>query len=312
MKRVGSKISSYIKIAVLAMIMVSGVFIVLAQPTRAVDMPAYRLQISPSQTDLGELEPGQSYSRNFKVQNTGSESLDYQVTIAPYSVYGQEYNQDFTNPNSFTEITDWITVTTTEGTVPAGESVNVEYIIEVPANAPAGNQNAAVIVAMVNENATADDTGIQTIKQIAHPLYANITGNTIKTAEIIENKLSSFLFEPPVVATSVVKNTGNIYTLASYTLEVRNLFGDKVVYTNNEQPDTMIIFPETERYNEVVWENAPQLGIFKVKQTITIFDEENTVEKLVFLCPIWFLCVIIAFIAILIFMIVSRILKRRA
>lgn len=280
-------------------------------PARAADVPAYRLQVSPTQNDLGEIEPGETYTGELKVQNTGSEGFDFKVEVAPYTVQSDQYDPDFTTVNEYTEIADWIKLSTEDGHVDPDGQTEVSYTIDVPKDAPGKAQSAALLVSLVTEGAS-DKTSIQTVQQAAYLIFANIAGETRKTAEITENRVPSFLFQPPLIASSKVKNTGNIYTVAEYTLEVKSFFGGKDVFTTPEEDRKEIIFPGTERYNEVSWEGAPQIGLFKVKQTVKIFDEVSEVEKVVFLCPLWFLILIIAIIGVIIFWIVSRILKRKS
>ena len=83
---------------------------------------------------------------------------------------------------------------------------------------------------------------------------------------------------------------------------VKPLFSDEEVYTNIEEPMTSLILPETERYNTQSWEEAPMFGIFRVKQTIEIFGDVSTNERLVLFCPLWLLFIIIfAIILVIIF-----------
>lgn len=274
-------------------------------------VPEYRLQISPAQNNLGELQPGETYTGTFRVQNTGQKPYQYNTEVTPYSVQGEKYEPLFNTTNQYTLMQDWVTIDGGEGEVQPGEETEVKYTIEVPRDAPAGNQNAAIAVTMLDDS-VASESGIKTIQQASFIMFSNIAGETRETAEIVNNKVPSFLFAPPVTASSVVKNTGNVYTVAEYTLDVKSFFGGKDVFTTPEEDRKEIIFPDTERYNEVSWEGAPQIGLFKVKQTVKIFDEVSEVEKVVFLCPLWFLILIIAIIGVIIFWIVSRILKRKS
>lgn len=277
----------------------------------AENTPDYRLQISPTQGAFEDLEPGNQYSNYFEIQNTGNKELDFELELAPYSVTNDKYDPDFSTTSKFSEIVDWITLSEESGSVEPGNVAKIEYEINVPDDAPAGGQNAAIIIRATNVDEAETPTAIQTIKQVSYIIYSNVSGETKEAGSISSNKVPSFLFSPPVVTTSVVKNEGNVYTRASYTLEVKSFFGGNTVYTNAESPDTLVILPDTERYNEVSWEGAPQIGLFKVKQTVKIFDEVSEVEKVVFLCPIWFLVLIIAIIGVAIFWIVSHILKRK-
>ncbi len=279
--------------------------------TVAATVPDYRLQISPTQANFESLKPGEQYRKYFEIQNTGQKGFKYEISIAPYSVTNESYSPDYTVSNGYTEIKDWITIDQPTGYVEAGERFKVEYTINVPNDAPGGGQNASIMVEMVNPDDGLNDSGIIASKQVAYIIYSNVEGTTRRTGEIVTNKVPSFLFDPPVVVSSTVENSGNIYTRASYILEVKAFFGGNTVYTNADDPATLVILPESRRYNELTWEGAPQLGLFKVKQTVKIFDEESVVEKIVFLCPLWFIFAIILFLAIAIFWIINRIRHRK-
>ena len=92
-------------------------------------------------------------------------------------------------------------------------------------------------------------------------------------------------------------------------LQVWPLFSDEEICTNEEQPETSLILPETERYHAQSCA-LPSVGIFKAKQTVKIFGEESIVEKMVIVCPIWLLFIIFFVIAAIIIWIVVRVQKR--
>ena len=273
------------------------------------DAPEYRIAITPTQKNLGDLEPGEEYTGEFEIRNTGKQKFDYKVSFAPYSAVGVNYDADFATETQYTDIARWISVDQESGSLDSDGRVTLKYAVNVPSDAHGGAQAGSIMVTMVSLDE--NDGNIKTERQLGYLLYGNVNGQITKTGKVLENKVPSFLFNPPIVGTSLVENTGNVYTRATYKLQVFPLFSDEEVYTNEEKPEDNIIFPETKRYNEIKWEGAPQLGIFKVRQTVKIFDEESVTEKLVFLCPIWFLFVIILLIFLIIFWIVSRVIKRK-
>ncbi len=271
------------------------------------DIPDYRLAITPTQKNWENFEPGESYDGLFKIRNTGKYDFDFVVTLSPYSVESETYNPNFDIETQYTEITDWIELEHDNGAVRAGEEVELRYRINVPVNAHGGMQSATIMISMRG----AEDSNVQAVRRLGYLIYGNVDGDVIKTGKVIENKIPSFLFNPPITATSVVENTGNVYTVAQYSLQVFPLFSDEEIYTNEETPEGNVVFPETKKLNTISWEGAPQLGIFKVRQTVKIFDEESATEKIVFLCPLWFLFIVILLIFCIIFWIVSRIIKRK-
>lgn len=277
------------------------------------EVPDYRLLVSPSFEEVNEqLRPGTSYTSKFKIQNTGSKTFRYEIDFSPYSVVDEKYAIDSSVESSYTELSKWISVDRPSGEIDAGSEVEIHYTIQVPRDVAAGGQYALINVKMLTDDGEkAEGSAFKVTQQIGFRVLASVDGTTRKTGEVIENKVPGFIFNPPITVSSVVSNTGNVHTKATYTLQVFPLFGDDEVYTNEEDPVELTILPETKRYNEMSWEGAPALGIFRVRQTVKIFDQVKTTEKLVFLCPIWFLFIVLLLIFCVIFWIVSRVRNRR-
>lgn len=284
----------------------------LATPVQAEEeIPEYRLQISPAKQDIGELKPGETKSGSFKVQNTGSKEFSFKVGVFPYTVSDESYTPNYDQESKYTDIVKWVTFSKDTGTVQPGEEVVVEYKIVVPKDVPAGGQYAILAAETTGDESSASGTGIVAVRRVGMLLYSEVEGETRRTGSVQENNIPGILFNPPISGTSIVENTGNVHTQAEYVLQVFPLFSDEEVYTNEENPTTLTILPETRRFNTVSWEGAPRLGIFKVKQTVKIFDEVSVTEKLVFLCPIWFLFIVLAVIFCAIAWLVVRIRARK-
>lgn len=279
----------------------------------AAEVPDYRLQVTPSFEDIEEtLKPGGSYTGKFTIQNTGTKEFRYDIDFSPYSVSDDRYTVDSETETEYTDLYKWITIDKKSGSVEPNGEVDVEYTINVPRGVAGGGQYALINVQMIPDSKKeVEGSGFDIVQQIGFRVLANIAGTTRKTGTITDNKVPGFIFNPPITVSSVVNNTGNVHGKATYTLQVYPLFGDEEVYTNEEAPVVLTILPETKRYNEISWEGAPALGIFRVKQTVKIFDEVSTTEKLVFLCPIWFLFIVLLLIFCVIFWVVSRVRNRR-
>lgn len=175
---------------------------------------------------------------------------------------------------------------------------------------PLGGQYAAILVKM-KENSDGDGNIVMAEKQLGLIVYSSVAGQTRKEGSVVENKVPSFMFAPPISVTSVVENTGNVHADATYILQVYPFFGGEEVYTNEENPEKRTILPETRRLNTITWEGAPQLGLFKVKQTVKFLDQTSVTEKVLFICPIWFLLIVLAIIFLVIFWIVTRVRGRK-
>lgn len=295
-----------------AFLLMIAVLAVGALPVSADERPDYRLQVSPSKLDI-DLAPGKTEKKSFQVQNTGNKPFEFKVEVAPYSVVDENYDPNYSNESKYTDLAKWVTFSQTEGNLESDGSVKIDVEINVPKDVPAGGQYAAIMVS-VDRNQASESEGAQIgmTQRIGLVMYSTVEGKTRKEGKVIENKVPSFKFQPPVTASSVVENTGNVHATATYTLQVFPLFGGEEVYSNEDKPDTRTILPETKRYNEIQWEGAPALGIFKVKQTVNFLGQDSVTEKIVFLCPIWFLFIILLLIFVIIFWIINRVRGRRA
>lgn len=280
-------------------------------PVAAADTPDYRLQVSPSYAEIEEMQPGKTYDGVFKVQNTGAKEFEYAISITPYSFSDDKYTLDSETETTYTQMKDWVTLSQDSGTLAPDSTEEIKYSIRVPSDAPAGGQYALINIRMVQSDDTSSGAAISATKQIGFRLLGDIEGNTRRTGKVTEQSIPSILFNPPISATSVVENTGNTHITASYVLQVFPLFGNEEVYTNEESPYEVTVLPETSRYNSISWDDAPHLGIFRVKQTVTIADDTQFIEKTVFLCPIWFIFIILLIIFCIVFWICSRIKSRR-
>jgi hypothetical protein len=205
----------------------------------------------------------------------------------------------------------WITIENDKGTVAPGESVNVNYTIDVPENAPAGGQYATIVVADKTTSGTGGEgnVSIDQTFQFASIIYAEVAGETKEDGEILENNMPSFLLNGPFEATSMVKNKGNVHTDAEYVLQVTPFFGGDDYCNNEEKPETSLILPETERYHAQTCD-LPAVGIFKAKQTVKIFGETSIVERTVIMCPLWLLFVILFVVILIIVWVFFRVKSR--
>lgn len=269
------------------------------------DQNPIHLQVSPVKQKLS-LDPGSSYVSSFKVQNVGTEAFNYSTEAVPYSTTDVNYSPNYSSISTYSQISQWITFDEKlkTGHLEPGQTVDVPFTIDVPKDVPSGGQYAAIMAQ--TEDGNADDANIRVVNRVGMILYANIPGNTRAEGSVIENKVPGFLFNPPITVTALVENTGNIETTAEYIFKIWPLFSNETVYNNEENPGTLDIMPETRRFSTISWDGAPKLGIFTVEQTIRYLGQENTVKKLVIICPVWLLFIIIALIFFMIFWLVSR------
>ena len=258
------------------------------------------------------LNPGDIYRSSFSVNNPGysEDKLSYEIEIQPFYV-DEDYNPVYTNEYQNGDIANWIKITSGgKGTLQPNDVATVEFEIDVPKDAPAGGQYAAIIAKTVagERDAETSDGGNVTISEgmaISHVILAEVTGNSISSGDVTDIGVNSFLLGGNITAYSTVENTGNIHGLATYTMKVYPLFSDKPVYNNEEEKEDHYVLPDRKMYIENTWAETPMMGIFNVQYTVEFMGIKSEVTRMVIVCPLWLLFIILLIVAILVIRIVT-------
>lgn len=298
------------KVAILILLAVMGLFVV---PHGALASDAGNsLTFGPTSQRVS-LRPGEKYRSSVIVSNPANSTKDtkFILYVRPYSVINEDYDPAFDQMGTYTQIVDWITLDKTEGIVAPNDNMEIGFTIQVPEDAPAGGQYAAIVAQDVTDLSD-NNNGVQigSISAVGSIVVADVAGQTREYGEIVENSLPGFSFNAPYTTSAGVKNTGNVHTDAKSVLQIWPLFSDEEVYTNEESEDNgKLVLPDTSRYFFNTWNDAPVFGIFRARQTVTIFDETSVNEKIIVLCPMWLLFIIIFFVALILIWCVTMIVK---
>lgn len=274
-----------------------GFFVLFNSPTLATNKPEYSQLLTPTKQNL-ILEPGENFNGYFKITNNGTKPFKFKVYTESYQISDENYSvlkHDIDSKYSY--ITNWVTFEKEVYSLEPSEATRVNFTINVPASVPSGGQYTLLISEMFNE-----DTGeiFQTINRLGMNLYTKISGETHYDGygEILENNIQPLFLKPPISASFLVKNNGNVHAHAISSMTVYSLFSNKPVWTNAVNhpvtEDYPIVLPETSRSISNKWEGSPRLGIFKVIQKVEFMGETDIKEKLILICPLWFILLIFA------------------
>lgn len=275
------------------------------------------IQISPTTEDI-ELEPGQTYTGKVRVQNVGDNTFEYKMSAQPFIYSDDNYTISMGTKkenSAYFDISEWVTFSQDTGTLEPHTKDTIEYTIKVPNDAPGGGQYMGIIASLEESRDDGNNgANIKTVSQVADLIFGKVSGETNECAKIHNINVNSFMFEPPMNATSLVEDCGNVHMYATYIMKVFPLFSDTAIYDNSEDPETHVVIPETRRFNTTSWtkeQGAPMMGIFNVEYTVKIGKESKTIKQLVFIFPLWLIIIIILFIGAIIFWLVSRSRQRK-
>lgn len=284
-------------------------FSIFSHGTYAAEKFKIHIGISPVQ-DKMELQPGESYSGTFKVQNLGTDSFTFKLSVSPFQVKNQEYDQDLVTQNSYTKISSWVTFPVDSATLKPGDTKEMNYTINVPTDVPAGGQYA-VISASTSDGS---DGSIRSSKSVGMKIIARVAGTTRESGEIVNNLIDTFFTKAPIRATSLVSSDSNVDITAKYSMNVYSFITNRLAYSSENDENFIkerTILPETKYFRESKWDGSPALGIFKVRQTVELLGKVSTNEKVVIICPLWLLLIIVVIVILMIFFIINSIKQRK-
>lgn len=261
-----------------------------------------------------DLEPGGTYTGSFFVVNVGEEdepSVDYRVLSTPFSVSDDGETADYSTVTDRTRLSEWITFDVKEGVIEPNTKQEIKYTIHVPADAPVGGQYCTAAVRIGQDMEDADGVRVGSIYQVANIIYATVAGDLDYSGEILSNDITPIFLSSKINTAVTVRNTGNIHVDATSFVRIYELFGDEEVFTSENHVTTSKIIPGTTKTLTNTWQESPQLGLFRVIQTVSIGNDVSTESGIVFVAPIWFLVVWFVFITSCIFWLIFRRRARR-
>lgn len=272
------------------------------------------IQVSPVSARV-VLRPGSELDYAMIISNVGTDSFDFSVYAAPYTIVDEDYNVSFSNETNRSQIVRWIKfiaddgslVDTYKGTIEAGGKKSVNYRVTVPEDVPAGGQYATIFAQTEASDTNTETSGLKTVSRIGMVVYGRTEGETNDSAEITEYSLPSFLLNGPVTAKSLIKNTGNTDFEAKYHLTVKSITGNEL-YNSEEAYN---ILPDTSRRQEFTWENTQPMGIFQVTYRVEALGEVQEETHLLIILPLYMIIIFIILLTILIIWIIMMIRKRK-
>ncbi len=272
------------------------------------------IQVSPVSARV-VLRPGTELDYSLIVSNVGTDSFNFSVYAAPYTIIDEDYNVSFSNETNRSQIVRWIKfinddgslVDTYKGSVAPGAKKSVNYRVTVPNDIPAGGQYATIFAQTEPAETDANTSGLKTVSRIGMVVYGRTEGETEEAAEITEYHLPTFLTGGPVKASSVVKNTGNTDIEARYTYTINSIVGSEV----HKKETAYNILPDTSRRQEFSWDNSQPMGIFKATYRVEVLGEVHEETHLLIILPIYMIVIAIILLTVLTIWIIMLVRKRR-
>ena len=268
------------------------------------------------------------YDNTFTVKNDGDEPMKIEVYAAPYSyIYSDEenaYKLGFNNENNYTQIARWITFKDASGnfvdkttfTIAPKSPLDIDYRISTPSSIPGGGQYAVIFAHTLSSSTSA--SGIRTEASPGMVVYGRSTeGEAIVSAEISDLEIKQSVIDEAnkttrnnFYASAKIKNTGNIDFNAVGVLKVDAIIGGSS-YETPANAGRLSVIPEAELTLSDEWKDTPSFGLYKVTWTVTVGEQEEKIERIIFIISPLAIIVFIIVLTILIVWIIIMVRKRK-
>ncbi len=217
--------------------------------------------IPPRVEDLSA-DPGQTITKQIKVQNQGESELAINAEVIDFIVSNNEgtplflWNQEADNRWSLAE---WLTVSPTRFVIKPGETKILDMLIVVPDDALPGGHYAAVIYKPAESTAPQESLA-EVIPSVASLVYLSVNGEVNEEAYVRRLDIPRFSEYGPIKITAEIENLSDLHIKPQGVIKISNLF--KKTLTTLKLDDKNI-FPGRSRVFENTWGRKWLFGRFK-------------------------------------------------
>lgn len=221
------------------------------------------LTLTPSYLDFS-LERGEKIEKKITIQNDSQSQAIYKLEIADVKFTQDQTPQFLTSqdipPDS---IRWWTNLDLGELMMNPGETKDVTLSFTVADDATPGGHYAALMVSSSASETGEDKASIGVNQKLASLLLINVEGQVNRFIEI-ENfsPNSSINGSLPIKFSMIVKNNGNTHLQPHGVIHIFDQFSNKLVGQVVVNEDFNYLFPQSQKFFEVEWEDPNPLGSF--------------------------------------------------
>lgn len=203
------------------------------------------------------LDPGSSseYDVTIKNLNAGEQTFYLSVkNISDVSGGGTPIFTEETGEKTGMELADWVTLQTTQITLPPGVSERVRFILNVPQDATPGSHFGSVFISV--DPPEIQKSGAAVGYQVANIISIRVTGDADENANIRQFSTDRYFNGSKNVSFSTrIENTGNVLVRPSGPVEIKNMLGQTVdTFIFNDSKNA--VFPKKIREYTFTWEGV--------------------------------------------------------
>jgi hypothetical protein len=255
------------------------------------------------------MKPGSTVTGQILLSNASADAVTVDINIQDFvPTSGTESFQFVGRAPGVTSVRDWITINSPlHFTFKQGESKQVPYTIKAPADAEPGSHFGVIFFKAIR--AADADSQIKVGTQVGVLAFVTIPGKFEQKGTITSFSAPAFVQGGPVDFSMMFQNTGTVYFEPKGTIEVSNMFGQKIA---SVPISGYAVLPTGVKKMDFPW-NVSGLLLGRYKATATVFDIDGnpiaSQSASFYALPLWYIVGFIVVLFILYFLI--RFVKTR-
>lgn len=209
------------------------------------------------------VEKGQTWSSVIKVTNNTLSDLPVYTQVMDF-----KSREDGAGPQFITEKNDaesnqflassWVNIEAGPINIPAQESVEIPFVIKVPADASPGGHYAAILIGNQSSGEVAG-TAIKISSQVSSLLFLSVKGEVVERGDIREFSTDKNVYQEAHADLTVrFENTGNVHLQPQGEIGIYNIFGKQVekFLVNQSSGDYGNVLPASIRKWIFTWDGS--------------------------------------------------------
>lgn len=218
--------------------------------------------ISPPAVEV-KLDPGGKAEGKLKIINDSSDTVTFGTSTQDFIVKDNVGTPDILPPDTLSNKysgAKWIAIYPSSVTVNAHKSQEVNYYIQVPADARPGGRYAALVYTPIT-TIDVKGTGAAVQTSVGTLFYITVNGPVTESAQVSGFNVPNFLESAPVKVKTQITNNSDIHIAPDAKITLTNFFGGKSAEANLPKYN---VFPGAARNYENSLGSGFMFGPYKV------------------------------------------------
>ena len=248
------------------------------------------LSVTPAKFTV-DMDPSQSFSNTVTIQNSGNEP--FQIEITPK----REQTNGIVEIYSDDGIATWISVETNNFILNPGETKNVAFTINAPAQFDYNDAKGVLMITGTpvssQDNSNSASFKIHQGIEIAVPINVGLPGPIIESISLLDYNTSPFLLTyMPGIFNYHIKNNGTVTEKVNASTQIKGWFNEYQTSSTGE------VIPGDENYLKNSWEpDIFDFGLYSVETNIT-YGKYGSIQNIMqkndfFVLPIWLIIIVL-------------------